>query len=407
LLSQNKKITQADCYDAIVLGGGAAGMMCAITAARRGKRVLLLELSNKLGKKILMSGGGRCNFTNLEVNADNFICNNPHFVKSALSQYTQWDFIAWVSQNEIPYHEKSLGQLFCDHSAKDIVKMLLDACNDSGVEIKLNCEVTKVERDNEFKVSTNSHHYQSHALVVASGGLSIPTLGGASGYGYRLAQQFDLKVNATAAALVPFTLSGQWHELSQALSGVSLHVNASVPSKGFEESMLFTHRGLSGPAMLQLSSYWNLGEEIVIDLMPSHDSAAILLQAKHNNPKFTVSMVLSEYLPRSLVQALYYRWWRREAGAERRLNDYKDSELVELGQLLNSWKLVPSGTEGYRTAEVTSGGVDVGAISSKTMQVKHIEGLYFIGEVLDVTGQLGGYNFQWAWSSGYVAGAHL
>ena len=413
LVVANINLPQVERYDAIVLGGGAAGLMCALTAAGRGKKILLLELSNKLGKKILMSGGGRCNFTNLEISADNFICNNSHFVKSALSQYTQWDFIAWVAASGIAYHEKSLGQLFCDNSAKDVLKMLFDACNESGVEIRLNCEVTEVTHDGDFTISTTSKGSTSlrtdisQALVVACGGLSIPTLGGASGYGYRLAQDFGLRVNPTAAALVPFTLSGKWHELSQSLSGVSLPVIASVPNQEFAENMLFTHRGLSGPAMLQLSNYWSLGEEIEIDLLPSEDLAVILNSSKRHDPSRTVSAVLSEYLPKSLVQELYGLWWCRGVEDERRLNEYKDSELVELAKLLKCWRLVPSGTEGYRTAEVTSGGVDVEAVSSKTMEVKHIQGLYFIGEVLDVTGQLGGFNFQWAWSSGYVAGVHL
>lgn len=389
-------------YDLIVLGGGAAGLMCALTAAKDGRRVLLLEASNKLGKKILMSGGGRCNFTNLHTTADNFICPNPHFVKSALSQFTQWDFIAMVSAAGIAYHEKSKGQLFCDDSAKQILQLLVDQCVQFGVEIRLNVETTAVTGC--FDLQTSVGRLSSNALVVATGGLSIPTLGGATGLGYRLAKQFGHQVNGTDAALVPFTLTGLWHEFSQRLSGVACPVRASVPTKEFAENLLFTHRGLSGPAILQLSNYWMLGESIEINLLPGVDVASSLCAAKRDSASRTISAWLANRLPKALVSALRDEYWDSAGGAERPLQEYKDQQLRDLGDKINRWTLVPSGTEGYRTAEVTRGGVSVDAMSSKTMQSQLVPGLYFIGEVLDVTGHLGGFNFQWAWSSGYVAG---
>ena len=401
------KNSVANRFDAVILGGGAAGLMCAMTAAKRGKQILLVELSNKIGKKILMSGGGRCNFTNLDVSADNFICHNPHFVKSALSQYTHWDFIALVNKHNIPYHEKTLGQLFCDRSAKDILAMLWSECENAGVELLLNSELKNIERNVDYSMSVNGKTILADNVVVATGGLSIPTLGGASGYGYQIAEQFNLQVNPTTAALVPFTLSGKWKEFSTTLSGVSVPVLVSVPGTNFSENLLFTHRGLSGPAMLQLSSYWNLGQEITINLLPDHDLKTLLGNLKRTQPKSTVSSVMADLLPKSLVQGLYPLWWRRDHERERNLQEYRDSELLELASLFHCWQITPSGTEGYRTAEVTKGGVDVGAISSKTMQATGVEGLYFIGEVLDVTGHLGGFNFQWAWSSGYVAGMQI
>ena len=391
-------------FDVIVLGGGAAGLMAALTAGQRGKRVLVLEVSNKLGKKILMSGGGRCNFTNLEINANHFICENPHFVKSALAQYTQWDFISLVATHGVPYHEKDHGQLFCDKSAKDILKILIDECHKADVDLRLNCEVGRIEYRDTYKVSSNQGGFSAPSLIVATGGLSIPSLGGASGFGYTLAEQFSLATNATDASLVPMTLSGKWHAFSSALSGVSLPVYVSVPEKGFAESLLFTHRGLSGPSILQLSNYWRLGDAISIDLAPSEGLAEVLLSAKKTNPNKSINGVLSELFPKSLLSALQAQWW--PALADSTLHEIKNQQLQIIGWQLNNWSLVPSGTEGYRTAEVTRGGVKVDAVSSKTMEVKGQPGLFFVGEVLDVTGHLGGYNFQWAWSSGYVAGVN-
>jgi len=393
-------------FDLIVLGGGAAGLMAALTAGQFGCNVLVLEASNKVGKKILMSGGGRCNFTNLEVEPEHFLSDNPHFVKSALKQYSNWDFISLVATHGIEYHEKSHGQLFCDHSAKDILAMLLDECQKVNVGIRTKCEVTVVERidadnneDVSFLVKSNQGEFSGANLIVATGGLSIPSLGGATGFGYRLAEKFGLKLHKTEASLVPMTLAGKWHDFSAALSGVSIPVIASVESKGFIESLLFTHRGLSGPAILQLSNYWKLGESISVNLLPSVDLHEVFRRVKDNTPTLSIASVLQEYLPKSLVSAMHALWWRDEP-----LQNFKYSELEAIATQIHSWQLTPSGTEGYRTAEVTRGGVDVSQVSSKTMEVNGIKGLYFIGEVLDVTGHLGGFNFQWAWSSGYVAG---
>lgn len=398
-------------YDVIVLGGGAAGLMAAATAAKRGRSVLVVEVSNKLGKKILMSGGGRCNFTNLEVNAEHFICHNPHFVKSALSQYTNWDFIGLVAGYGIDYHEKDHGQLFCDNSSKDILNMLGQECDQAGVDCVISTDVVQVDHvlddshaSHHFLLSTSVSKLTCESVIVATGGLSIPTLGGATGLGYKLAEQFGLELLPRTASLVPFTLSGRWHELSSSLSGVSLPVFASVAEKGFSESMLFTHRGLSGPAILQLSNYWNLGETIEIDLLPNHLMKDELLQAKSDTPNKNLNTVLSKFLSKSVVSSLVSTWWPDVLGKV--LHELKSQRLMQIGDDLNHWRITPSGTEGYRTAEVTKGGVSVDQISSKTMQHKNVDGLFFIGEVLDVTGHLGGFNFQWAWSSGYAAGLH-
>jgi len=410
-------------YDVVILGGGAAGLMCALTAGGRGRRVLVVEVSNKLGKKILMSGGGRCNFTNLDIEADNFICENPHFVKSALSQYSQWDFIALVAKYQIAYHEKSHGQLFCDVSSKEILAMLKRECEKVGVEVLINCRCDEifnfedVEADivlntpqlpkQGFVVKGSVGDIICNSLVVASGGLSIPSLGGATGYGYKFAEKIGLKLNLREPSLVPFTLSGKWHELAKTLAGVSVEVVVSVADKQFAESLLFTHRGLSGPAILQISNYWHLGSEIEIDLLPGIDVAKQLTDLKTSQPNKTVSSCLQPLLPKSLVQELRKIWWGDVDDKEKTLQEQSNKELLLIGGRINHWCVVPSGTEGYRTAEVTRGGVDVNSISSKTMQVKSVEGLYFIGEVLDVTGHLGGFNFQWAWASGHCAGQYV
>ncbi|MFT4634392.1 MAG: putative Rossmann fold flavoprotein [Arenicella sp.] len=394
-------------FDVIVLGGGAAGLMAAFIAGQRGKSVAVLEVSNKLGKKILMSGGGRCNFTNLEVTSSNFICQNTHFVKSALAQYSQWDFIALVAKHGVAYHEKGHGQLFCDKSSKDILKILVDECKTVNVDLRLNCETFKVARvdsDGGYLVETNQGVFSAPSLIVATGGLSIPSLGGATGLGYQLAEQFGLSLNTTEASLVPMTLSGKWQNLSTAISGVALPVVVSVASKAFAESMLFTHRGLSGPAILQLSNYWNAGEPINIDLLPTENAAELFVQRKKTNPKSMLSGILANFLPKSLVAELQARWWPEHSAST--LHEMKNEDLQRLGELFNSWSIRPSGTEGYRTAEVTRGGVNVDGISSKTMAVNGQPTLFFIGEALDVTGHLGGFNFQWAWSSGYVAGVN-
>lgn len=393
-------------YDLIVLGAGAAGMMCAWQAGLRGKSVLVIEVSNKIGKKILMSGGGRCNFTNLEVNAEHFICDNPHFVKSALSQYSSADFIRLVEDHKIAYHEKAHGQLFCDDSAKQIVAMLKGLCDQVGVEFQLDLDVQKIEfNGQQFQLSSIKVQCNSVSLVVATGGLSIPTLGGASGLGYTIARQFGMTVTATEASLVPLTLSGHWHDFASALSGVALPVQVSVPAKQFTEDMLFTHRGLSGPAILQLSNYWHLGEPIQINLLPNVDISSDLIEYKRHSPNTTLSAYLAGKFPKSLASALLTQWWPEKAQAP--FQEWTDQSLGQAADKISAWQLTPSGTEGYRTAEVTRGGVVVGSVSSKTMEAHSQKGLFFIGEVLDVVGHLGGYNFQWAWSSGYVAGQHV
>lgn len=403
-------------YDVIILGAGAAGLMCAMTAGQRGRSVLVLDISNKAGKKILMSGGGRCNFTNLDIEADNFVSANPHFCKSALKQYTQWDFISLVNKHEIEFEERKHQQLFCKHSAKDIVKLLLQECAEAGCTVQINTNTTSVESlaNEPARYRVLAEHgnalqqYDCQSLVVATGGLSIPTLGGATGLGYRLAEQFDLTILPRLAGLVPMTLSGQLLDLSQSVSGVSVPVVVSVPSKSFTEDMLFTHRGISGPCVLQLSNYWQLGEAIQLDLQPMQTLEELtdqLYQAKLDKPNSQLRSILTGLLPKSLAYALEDLWAPNKAG--RPLHEYSNKELKEIAEQLKSWAFKPSGTEGYRTAEVTLGGVSTQHLSSKTMEVNSQSGLFFIGEVVDVTGQLGGYNFQWAWSSGYVAGLHV
>jgi predicted Rossmann fold flavoprotein len=387
--------------DVVVLGGGAAGLMCAIVAGQRGRRVLVLEGSNKIGKKVLMSGGGRCNFTNLNCAPANFLSSNTRFCISALSRFTPTDFVALVDKHGIAYHEKTAGQLFCDHSSKDILSMLEKECAQAGASIISNCNVLSVARSNQFDVTTNKGRFSSASLVVATGGLSIPKMG-ASDFGYRLARQFDLKLQGTRAGLVPFTFAGATQEMTGRLSGVSLRAAISSGRTVFSDDILFTHRGLSGPAALQLSSYWVPGSEIELDLLPGSDAVAILLDAKSAQPRALIRTVLSGLLPRALVLELQALCWPELA--ERPLNEISDDRLREAGEALHSWRLRPSGTEGYRTAEVTLGGVDTDELSSKTMECKQHPGLYFIGEVVDVTGHLGGHNFQWAWASAHAAG---
>jgi predicted Rossmann fold flavoprotein len=387
--------------------------MCALTAGRRGRRVLVLEKSNKLGKKILMSGGGRCNFTNLYIEPDCFICSNPHFSKSALSRFTQWDFIALVEKHGIAYHERKHGELFCDHSSKEILAMLVAECQQATVSLLTHSEIESVAAivadagDNpqqHFNLKTNRGDYSAQSVVVASGGLSIPTLGG-SGFGYEIARQFGIEVLPTRAGLVPFTFSGEVNELTKRLSGIAVEVTASTEQASFSENMLFTHRGLSGPAMLQLSNYWQVGEPIFVDLFAPNQIHPWLLEMKQQQPKSLLRSLLSQRLPRSLVLELQALFWPGRADAP--IADYPDAELNTLAEQLSSWALKPSGTEGYRTAEVTLGGVNTDGISSKTMESKAQPGLYFIGEVLDVTGHLGGFNFQWAWASGAAAGEYV
>ena len=387
-------------FDAIVIGGGAAGLMCASQIASQGKQVLVLERTNKVGKKILMSGGGRCNFTNLDITPENYLSENPHFAKSALSRYTQWDFIGLVCEYGVPYHEKTLGQLFCDDSSKDILNILKAECDKHGVTITTNADIYGVSSNHYFELETSKGNYQTEVLVVASGGLSIPSMG-VTGFGYELAEQFGMNVLPTVPALVPFTLSGDMKQMAETLSGVSLPVAIENSRANFYESMLFTHRGLSGPSVLQMSSYWQPGESICIDLMPSETVSDWLLAAKQSSPKSLLRTLLSQKLPKKLVSEFMVRYWQQDN--DKNMGDFSDQAIVDIATLLSAWEIKPSGTEGYRTAEVTRGGVDTNYLSSKTMESTTQSGLYFIGEVVDVTGHLGGYNFQWAWSSAYAA----
>lgn len=391
--------------DVIVIGGGAAGLMCALVAGRRGRRVIVLEGSNRIGKKILMSGGGRCNFTNLYSAPEHFISQNPKFCTSALSRYTQWDFIALVEKHGIAWHEKTLGQLFCDESSRQIVAMLADECQAAGVRIQTSCTVGAVSfragEDAAWRVQNGAEQLSAAALVLATGGLSIPKMG-ASDFGYRLARQFGLKLVETRAGLVPFTFSGRAHEMTGHLSGVSLPAIVSAGGVSFAENILFTHRGLSGPAALQASSYWEPGTEILIDLLPATDAAAHLLDSKRTQPKARLRSVLAQLLPRALVRELQDLLWSELS--ELALAEIADASLRALAGTLQNWALRPSGTEGYRTAEVTLGGIDTDELSSQTMESKRQPGLYCIGEVVDVTGHLGGFNFQWAWASANAAG---
>ena len=393
-------------YDVIVIGGGAAGLFCALTAGQRGRSVLVLDSSNKVGKKILMSGGGGCNFTNLDITPENYLSNNPHFCISALNRYNQWQFIDLVEHHQIPYHEKSHGELFCDKSSKDILKMLLDECAAAQVVIRTKAIVSQIEPIEEggFNLSVAGQKICCQSLVVASGGLSIPTLG-ASGFGYDIAEQFGLNVLPRSAGLVPFTFSDWVKDISETNSGLSLDVEMSVNGMSFRENLLFTHRGISGPAALQLSSYWKPGQFISINLLPDHDAQILLLGYKQSHPKSLLRNLIGPLLSKGFTQSLQARYWPQYA--ETPAAEIPNTVLVSLAGHLSNWQLKPSGTEGYRTAEVTLCGVDTDHISSKTMECKSQSGLYFVGEVLDVTGHLGGYNFQWAWASGYAAGCYV
>ena len=395
-------------YDTIVLGAGAAGLLCAFTAARRGRRVLVLERANKPGKKILMSGGGRCNFTNLHAAPERFSSANPHFCKSALARYSQWDFIELVRKHDIEYYEKETvnglsGQLFCRQSSKQIVALLLAECAAAGVDIRLDCETAAVDRGEGFLLQTNQGRFGAGTLVVACGGLSVPSLGG-SAFGYRLAGQFGLRLLPTSAGLVPFTFTGALHDLCARLSGASCEVVISNPRAAFREDLLFTHRGMSGPAVLQISSYWRPGEPVSIDLLPGRDAVALLRGCKREQPRALLRTALARLLPGKIVHELEGLLWPEAAG--RPLADWPDRQLEQTAGHLHAWEVKPAATEGYRTAEVTLGGVDTRDLSSKTMESK-VPGLFFIGEVVDVSGQLGGFNFQWAWSSGHACGEAL
>jgi predicted Rossmann fold flavoprotein len=386
----------------VIIGAGAAGLMCALTAAGRGRQVLLIDHSNKAGKKILMSGGGRCNFTNMYTDPANFFSQNPHFHKSALARYTPWEFIALVSEHGVPYHEKKLGQLFCDNKSKDILNMLLEECRQVGVELHLNTSVSQIEKTEAgYLLSTGLGPIAASSLVVATGGLSIPTLG-ATGFGYEIARQFGHIVLTTRAGLVPFTMNGQLKELCSKLSGTSVACLVSCNGQSFRENLLFTHRGLSGPAILQVSSFWHPGDAVKINLLPDHDALEWLQGQRSARPNSELKTLLGEVFTKKMATLLADNWFASKA-----MKQYTPAEVRDIADKLGAWQVVPAGTEGYRTAEVTLGGVDTRDVSSKTMESLKSPGLYFVGEVLDVSGHLGGFNFQWAWASGYAAAQYV
>ncbi|MEQ8426506.1 MAG: NAD(P)/FAD-dependent oxidoreductase [Gammaproteobacteria bacterium] len=392
-------------YDVIIIGGGAAGLLCAITAGNRSRRVLVIEGSNKIGKKILMSGGGRCNFTNLNITPENYLSRNPHFCKSALSRYTQWNFIQLVEKHGIDYQEKKHGQLFCKGSSKEILAMLQEECDRVGVTILTECQVNNTIKseteEQQYQIKTNKGTFRAESLVIASGGLSIPKMG-ASGFGYKIAEQFGINIIPISPALVPFTLTDKLKDKCKQLSGISHTVSITSTRQSFIEDMLFTHRGLSGPAVLQVSSYWQPGEAIEINFFPGQDLYQFLLENKNSHPKILLRSCLGQFMVKKLVILLEDLFWLHVA--DKPLSEISNNDLKDIASNLQHWQFKPSGTEGYRTAEVTMGGVDTNALSSRTMESNVHRGLYFIGEVVDVTGHLGGFNFQWAWSSGYAAG---
>lgn len=400
------------CYDVIILGAGAAGLMAAIEAGKRGRSVLLLDHAKAAGEKIRISGGGRCNFTNLHTAPANFLSENERFCVSALKRYTQRNFIDLVESHGIAYHEKTLGQLFCDGSSKQIVALLLDECSRAGVALRTSTKAGRIERlEKGFSVAVERgelrEKFDCGSLVIATGGPSIPKMG-ATGFGYDLARKFGLKVVTPRPALVPLTFDETILGKLKHLAGVSLDAVVSCGKIRFAEALLFTHRGLSGPAILQISSYWQAGSEISIDLLPQHDALALLKQARSERPKQELKSILSELLPRRLALHIVEELERSEApGAFGRMADLSDKKLRRAAAAVKDWRVLPQGTEGFRTAEVTLGGVDTDELSSKTFEAKKVPGLYFIGEVVDVTGHLGGYNFQWAWASGFAAGQYV
>jgi len=388
-------------YDTIIIGAGAAGMMCAIEAGKRGRNVLLVDHSKKIGEKIRISGGGRCNFTNLNTQSNKFLSQNPNFVKSALSQYTQNDFINLIKKYEIKFHEKKLGQLFCDQSAQQIVEMLLKECELANVTLKKDFKVTNINKDKDrYLVSTVHEIYSSQSLIIATGGLSVPKIG-ATSLGYEIAKKFDLNVIETLPALVPLTFNEKILEICKELTGLSVEAIVSFNKVLFQEGMLFTHRGLSGPSILQISSYWKSGDNIKINLSPKENVFKLLENKKNLNPKEEITNIIGDILPKRLAQIIC-----NENKVSGNICEISNKILKKLSDSINTWEINPTGSEGYRTAEVTLGGVNTNELSSKTMMSNKHKGLFFIGEVVDVTGHLGGYNFQWAWSSGYVAGQY-
>ncbi|HEY5883331.1 MAG TPA: NAD(P)/FAD-dependent oxidoreductase [Pyrinomonadaceae bacterium] len=385
--------------DVIVIGGGAAGLFCAIEAGKRGRKVLVLEHAERVGKKIAISGGGRCNFTNIHTSPENFLSANPSFCKSALARYTPADFIALVRKHNIGFNEKKLGQLFCNEGSRRIIDMLLDECSDAGVEVACRSTVQSLTKQEYFEITVGDRTFRAQSLVIATGGLSIAPLG-ATDFGYRIARQFGLEIEETKPGLVPLTLTKQVLQQLAPLSGVSVDAAASCNGKQFRENLLITHRGLSGPAILQISSYWKPGQPIEIDLLPDQDALQLLTQ--NADSETSLAKLLTQFLPKRFSQA-----WCELNFPSQPLNRYTPRQLSEIATKLHQWRILPSGTEGYKKAEVTAGGVSTNELSSKTMEARKVAGLYFIGEVVDVTGQLGGYNFQWAWASGYAAGQYV
>jgi predicted Rossmann fold flavoprotein len=387
------KITSTD---VLIIGAGAAGLMCALTAAKRGRAVILLDHARKLAEKIRISGGGRCNFTNLHVRPDNYLSLNPHFCRSALARYTPQHFMALLEKHGIGFHEKTLGQLFCDEGAQAIIDMLKSECDDAGVRWHMPCEIEAVEQTDGFRIQTSRGTFQTASLVIATGGLSIPKIG-ATPFGYRLAEQFDIPLTRLKPGLVPLNFHPQeWMAYSD-LAGVSLETVVSCGKQRFRENLLFTHRGLSGPAILQISSYWEHGQPLSIDLLPDHDLHAIFTEQRAS--KMLLANFLAQYLPKRLAETIAMNW-----STNLPINQHPARQLTALADRIKDWRITPTGTQGYAKAEVTCGGVDTQALSSKTMECTQLAGLYFIGELVDVTGQLGGYNFQWAWASGHAAG---
>lgn len=396
-------------YDVVIIGAGAAGLMCAASAAARGRRVALLDHANKVGKKILMSGGGRCNFTNYDIEPANYLSSNPHFCKSALARFTQWDFLALVDKYNLAYHEKTLGQLFCDNKAKDILSILLTECEQHGVDIVTQCAIASIHKieapEYRYQLESSMGPWRCQSLVIATGGLSIPTMG-ATGFGYDIAKQFGLSIKPRVATLVPFTFKDELLRLAQSLAGVSLPVTVDCRQQRFAEALLFTHRGISGPAVLQISNYWHPDDAIVIDFLPGQSLEPLLRQWRDSGEKAGLTKRLSQYLPKRFIQA-WFEFHAQQSALETPVAQLSNTDIERLSELLHRWRVIPTGTEGYRTAEVTRGGINTDEVSSKTFEAKKAPGLYFIGEVLDVTGWLGGFNFQWAWASGYCAAQAL
>jgi len=385
-------------FDAVIIGAGAAGLMCAMTAGQRGRKVLILDHADRAGKKILISGGGKCNFTSLFLDAEHYISANPHFCKSALSRFSQHDFISLVEKHNISYQQRQLGQLFCTGNSDEILNLLREECQLSGVKIQTKCTIKKIEKDNRFTVQTNTGNYVTESLVIATGGLSMPTTG-ATGFGYKVAEQFGLKVLSRQPSLVPLTFSRDDLDDYRDLAGISAVAVVSCNRQSFREAILFTHRGLSGPAILQISNYWQPGDEVVINLLPDIDLIKTIKQWQKERPKTELKNLIGERLTRRVAHRWLELWHHNKP-----VNQYNEQEINEVADIFHAWRVKPSGTEGYGTAEVTRGGVDTDELSSRTFEARNVKGLYFIGEVVDVTGWLGGYNLQWAWSSGSCAG---